>query len=1005
MLNRGQNRNFYSHYHRSESGQGFVEYALILILVAIVVAAVVNTMRPAIADVFSRFVERAAVAPPALLDYTPPPPPPPPPPGGGDPDPVCYSLTLTNNGPGDIIPNIPPNCDDEDQPDKYNEGTMVTLEAVASTGYAFGGWSQALAGHTNPDQIVMDGNKSVTATFLDESDCSAVDYTVVGNGAVTMDPPPNCGEGLYLTGTGVNFTAVPNIGYIFDMWSGDLTGSNQTVARLVDSDLTFTATFSERCYDVAVTIVGSGTVSPVPEGSCAGGGFPAGQEVTFTAVPQSTDHIFNGWTGSVTSSANPLILTINNDLDLTASFNQCHTLTRTANNGSIEINTTYNCSGNRFQAGTSVSLAAVPDVGYGFTEWDGIATGTNPITTITITGDNAVSATFTQCYALTTNALPTGSGGVNILTGYSAACNGNYFLPGTAVDIRPQPGSDYDFDSWSGAASGSNPEATVTMNSNQTVTANYVDRVVIDECNPTLPLFASINFQELDTTPPAGFLADEGRVFGNRDNGFSYGWLNSNTNNARTRGGSLPLEQRTFNHMQRNGSFTWEIAVPNGDFEVCIMVGDPDYYNSTYRINVEDRLVVDHNPDDENLFGLGFSAIAVTDGRLTVNNNANAENNKINWIRIYSDETFPEVCHSLTTTIDPNNDFGSVSADPEPNCVSEPGKYVAGTNVILTAEANPGYQFSNWSGAVFGNSLSTGLTVNFDAQVTASFMEEVCYTVVANVNPVGGGTVVLTEPNCQGEPGKYRSGTSVTFTATAADGYLFDGWTGDIVSDFSVVPRTIYEDTNVTANFSALAQNEVLLVVGNTNLSNGDTAINNQLQSMGYDVVTLAASQATTADADGKLLVFISHTAGANGGVFANTTVPLISSSRANFSALNLAGGTDDSNERDIAISNSAHPLAGGLSDSIRVTSNNNRINRVATSDLGADAIVIATHGSGGNLRNVLFAYETGGTMRNNNAAPARRVAFFMGEDNSAADLTSAGWTLFEAAVEWAIDN
>lgn len=56
-----------------QSGQGFVEYALILILVAIAVVLVVVLMQPAIGDVFSRFVAQAPVAPPALLNYTPPP--------------------------------------------------------------------------------------------------------------------------------------------------------------------------------------------------------------------------------------------------------------------------------------------------------------------------------------------------------------------------------------------------------------------------------------------------------------------------------------------------------------------------------------------------------------------------------------------------------------------------------------------------------------------------------------------------------------------------------------------------------------------------------------------------------------------------------------------------------------------------------------------------------------------------------------------------------------------
>ena len=57
----------------NESGQGFVEYAIILILVGIAVVAIVSLMQPAVGEVFSRFVAQAPVAPPSLLNYTPPP--------------------------------------------------------------------------------------------------------------------------------------------------------------------------------------------------------------------------------------------------------------------------------------------------------------------------------------------------------------------------------------------------------------------------------------------------------------------------------------------------------------------------------------------------------------------------------------------------------------------------------------------------------------------------------------------------------------------------------------------------------------------------------------------------------------------------------------------------------------------------------------------------------------------------------------------------------------------
>jgi uncharacterized repeat protein (TIGR02543 family) len=47
----------------------------------------------------------------------------------------------------------------------YTSGQTVTLQATPNTGYRFNGWSGDLAGTTNPATLVMNANKSVTASF------------------------------------------------------------------------------------------------------------------------------------------------------------------------------------------------------------------------------------------------------------------------------------------------------------------------------------------------------------------------------------------------------------------------------------------------------------------------------------------------------------------------------------------------------------------------------------------------------------------------------------------------------------------------------------------------------------------------------------------------------------------------------------------------------------------------------------------------------------------------
>ncbi|MET0649767.1 MAG: immunoglobulin domain-containing protein [Pyrinomonadaceae bacterium] len=50
--------------------------------------------------------------------------------------------------------------------DMFHEGEPVTLTAVPAPGWEFAGWSGAVTGAFNPVSLTMDGNKSVTANFI-----------------------------------------------------------------------------------------------------------------------------------------------------------------------------------------------------------------------------------------------------------------------------------------------------------------------------------------------------------------------------------------------------------------------------------------------------------------------------------------------------------------------------------------------------------------------------------------------------------------------------------------------------------------------------------------------------------------------------------------------------------------------------------------------------------------------------------------------------------------------
>ncbi len=96
----------------------------------------------------------------------------------------------------------------------------------------------------------------------------------------------------------------------------------------------------------------------------------------------------------------------------------------------------------------------------------------------------------------------------------------------------------------------------------------------------------------LNSPTPVGYLNDIGELFGDRTNTFFYGWTNAGgtniTRDARYRlsAGSPDLRYDTFNHMQKSpGGATWDFQLPNGNYSVRVVGGDPDNTDSTFQVH------------------------------------------------------------------------------------------------------------------------------------------------------------------------------------------------------------------------------------------------------------------------------------------------------------------------------------------------------------------------------------------------------------------------------------
>jgi hypothetical protein len=87
--------------------------------------------------------------------------------------------------------------------------------------------------------------------------------------------------------------------------------------------------------------------------------------------------------------------------------------------------------------------------------------------------------------------------------------------------------------------------------------------------------------------------------------------------------------------MQKNGADRkWELAMPNGLYQVTLAAGDPDAIDSIYKMNLEGTLALAGTPTGNTHWFTRTLNVRVNDGRLTLTNALGAKNNKIDFLTI-----------------------------------------------------------------------------------------------------------------------------------------------------------------------------------------------------------------------------------------------------------------------------------------------------------------------------------------------------------------------------------
>ena len=210
-----------------------------------------------------------------------------------------------------------------------------------------------------------------------------------------------------------------------------------------------------------------------------------------------------------------------------------------------------------------------------------------------------------------------------------------------------------------------------------------------------------INFQTASAAVPAGYLKDTGLVFANRTNGYSYGWNLDDSANTRERSATNSPDERydTLIHMQKGGTnCTFVLAVPNGRYTVYAVSGDPGYTDSFHSLTAEALPLLSGAPASDRVWIEGATEVVVSDGRLTIDNATNGNNNKICFLDVaetlgasqgWRFARFGTNCNNLAIAGD--------SADPDGDGLSNLLEYAFNTDP-LAANANHPWQATLKSG-------------------------------------------------------------------------------------------------------------------------------------------------------------------------------------------------------------------------------------------------------------------------------------------------------------------
>ena len=401
--------------------------------------------------------------------------------------------------------------------------------------------------------------------------------------------------------------------------------------------------------------------------------------------------------------------------------------------------------GGTYNQGASCTVTATAASGYTFTNWTegGNVVSTNASYNFTVTGNRTLVANFQaqpQQYTINVSANPSNGGTVT---------GGGSYQQGQSCTVTATPANGYAFTNWTenGSVVSTNRNYTFTVTSNRTLVANFTQQ------NYTINVSANPTNGGTVTGGGAFHYGDNCTVSATAANGYTFtNW---------TEGSNVVSTNASYSFtVTGNRTLVAHFTAQSYTITATAEPSNGGTVSGGGTFNFGQSCTLTASP------ATNYTFINWTKNGQQVSTNATytfSVTESATYVAHFQSQSF-----TVTTAVNPANSGTTTGS----------GTYTYGQNCTITATANTGYDFVNWTEN--GIQVSTNSSYSFPVTSNHNFVANFTLQTIritTTVDPAEGGTAT-------GE-GTYQYGDEVTINVETNEDWAFQNWTenGVVVSE------------------------------------------------------------------------------------------------------------------------------------------------------------------------------------------------------------------------------